>query len=106
MTGFGFAVLRRRSFAVRRPAAGDPTRHHNLDGAVVCRAAGIVGRNRAGLLLLGLGSLAGLPLRLVAFRYANPVVVRVLVGATILAFARCSDGGGDVVWANSPVRSA
>ena len=87
VTGFGFAVLRRRSFAVRRPAAGDPARRHHLDGAVVCRAAGIVGRNRAGLLLLGLGSLAGLPLRLVAFRYANPVVVRVLVGATILAFA-------------------
>ena len=58
------------------------------------------------LLRLGLGSLAGLPLGLLAFRYADPVVVRVLVGATILAFARCSDGGGDVVWANSPVRSA
>jgi hypothetical protein len=39
------------------------------------------------LLRLGLGSLAGLPLGLVAFRYADPVVVRVLVGATILAFA-------------------
>jgi len=39
------------------------------------------------LLRLGLGSLAGLPLGLLAFRYADPVVVRVLVGATILAFA-------------------
>ena len=36
---------------------------------------------------LGLGSLAGLPLGLVAFRYADPVVVRMLIGATILAFA-------------------
>jgi uncharacterized protein len=39
------------------------------------------------LLRLGLGSLAGLPLGLVAFQYADPVVVRALVGATILAFA-------------------
>ena len=37
------------------------------------------------LLRLGLGSLAGLPLGLVACRYADPVVVRVLVGAAILA---------------------
>ena len=39
------------------------------------------------LLRLGLGSLAGLPLGLVAFRYADPVLVRALVGATILGFA-------------------
>jgi len=87
LTVLALPFLRRRSSTVRRPTAGNPARHNHLDGAVVCRAA-------------------GLPLRLVAFRYANPVVVRVLVGATILAFARCSDGGGDVVWANSPVRSA
>jgi len=87
LTVLALPFLRRRSSTVRRPTAGNPARHNHLDGAVVCRAAGIVGRNRAGLLLLGLGSLAGLPLRLVAFRYANPVVVRVLVGATILAFA-------------------
>jgi Sulfite exporter TauE/SafE len=39
------------------------------------------------LLRLGLGSLAGLPLGLVAFRFADPVLVRALVGATILGFA-------------------
>jgi uncharacterized membrane protein YfcA len=39
------------------------------------------------LLRLGLGSLAGLPLGLIAFRYADPILVRALVGATILAFA-------------------
>src|SRR5271169_6665490 len=39
------------------------------------------------LLRLGLGSLAGLPLGLVAFRFADPVVIRALVGATILGFA-------------------
>jgi uncharacterized membrane protein YfcA len=38
-------------------------------------------------LRLGLGGLAGLPLGLVAYQYADPVVVRALVGATILAFA-------------------
>jgi hypothetical protein len=65
-----------------------PAHHHHLDGAVVCRAAGIVARNRTGAAVAArLGSLAGLPLGLVAFRYADPVVVRVLVGATILAFA-------------------
>ena len=36
---------------------------------------------------LGLGSLAGLPFGLVVFRYADPVVVRALVGATTPAFA-------------------
>jgi uncharacterized protein len=51
------------------------------------------------LLRLGLGSLAGLPLGLIAFRRADPIVVRALVGGTILAFAillewrrRCGSG--------------
>ena len=39
------------------------------------------------LLRLGLGSLAGLPLGLIAFRHANPVFVRGLVGGIIIAFA-------------------
>jgi hypothetical protein len=36
---------------------------------------------------LGLGCLAGLPLTLIAFRRADPVVARTLVGAVILLFA-------------------
>jgi uncharacterized protein len=39
------------------------------------------------LLRLTIGALAGLPLGLLAFRHANPLVVRLGVGATILAFA-------------------
>jgi uncharacterized protein len=39
------------------------------------------------LLRLGAGSLAGLPIGLFSFRYADRLVVRVVVGATILAFA-------------------
>jgi len=39
------------------------------------------------LLRLALGTLAGLPFGLIAFRYADPIVVRALVGATILGFA-------------------
>jgi hypothetical protein len=39
------------------------------------------------LLRLGLGSLVGPPLGLVAFRRADPILVRVLVGGTLLAFA-------------------
>jgi uncharacterized membrane protein YfcA len=39
------------------------------------------------LLRLGLGGLAGLPLGLVAFRYADPTAVRAVIGITILAFA-------------------
>lgn len=36
---------------------------------------------------LALGSLLGVPIGLIAFRHADPVLVRVLVGAAILAFA-------------------
>jgi uncharacterized protein len=39
------------------------------------------------LLRLGLGSLVGLPLGLVAFRHADPILVRVAAGATIFGFA-------------------
>jgi uncharacterized membrane protein YfcA len=58
LTGFGFAVLPAPLFLL----FVDPPR-------------------------LRLGSLAGLPLGLVAFRFADPVLVRALVGATILGFA-------------------
>ncbi len=39
------------------------------------------------LLRLALGSLAGLPLGLVAFRYADPILVRAAAGAMIFGFA-------------------
>jgi hypothetical protein len=39
------------------------------------------------LLRLALGSLVGLPLGLVAFRYADPILVRVAAGAMIFGFA-------------------
>jgi uncharacterized protein len=39
------------------------------------------------LLRLALGSLVGLPLGLVAFRYADPVLVRAVAGAMIFGFA-------------------
>jgi uncharacterized membrane protein YfcA len=39
------------------------------------------------LVRLALGSLVGLPLGLVAFRYADPVLVRAAAGATIFGFA-------------------
>ena len=39
------------------------------------------------LLRLALGSLVGLPLGLLAFRYADPILVRAAAGATILGFA-------------------
>jgi uncharacterized membrane protein YfcA len=89
LTGFGFAVLATPLFLL----FVDPPRAIQLV-IIISTALSFValpGLWRAiapGLLLrLGLGSLAGLPLGLVAFRYAEPVVVRALVGATILAFA-------------------
>ena len=39
------------------------------------------------LLRLALGSLVGLPVGLVAFRYADPILVRAAVGAMIFGFA-------------------
>ena len=39
------------------------------------------------LLRLAFGSLVGLPLGLVAFRYADPILVRAIVGAMIFGFA-------------------
>jgi uncharacterized membrane protein YfcA len=89
LTGFGFAVLATPLFLL----FVDASRAIQLV-IIISTALSIValpGLWRAiapGLLLrLGLGSLAGLPLGLVAFRFADPVLVRALVGATILGFA-------------------
>lgn len=89
LTGFGFAVLATPLFLL----FVDPSRAIQLV-IIISTALSLValpGLWRAiapGLLLrLGLGSLAGLPLGLVAFRFADPVLVRTLVGTTILGFA-------------------
>ena len=89
LTGFGFAVLAAPLFLL----FVDPSRAIQLV-IIISTALSLVtlpGLWRAialGLLLrLGLGSLARLPLGLVAFRFADPVLVRALVGATILGFA-------------------
>ena len=89
LTGFGFAVFATPLFLL----FVDPSRAIQLV-IIISTALSIValpGLWRAiapGLLLrLGLGSLAGLPLSLVAFRFADPVLVRTVVGATILGFA-------------------
>jgi uncharacterized membrane protein YfcA len=101
-TGFGFAVLATPLFLL----FVDPPRAIQLVIIITTTLSLIVlpGLWRAilpGLLLrLGLGSLAGLPLGLIAFRYADPVLVRALVGGTIFAFAvllgwRRRDGAGE-----------
>jgi uncharacterized protein len=63
------------------------------------------------LLRLALGSLVGLPLGLVAFRYADPILVRAAAGAMIFGFAilmaisRCRSGQpgqGKTAFAMSP----
>jgi uncharacterized protein len=89
LTGFGFAVLATPLFLL----FVDPSRAIQLV-IIISTALSIVALPglwcaiAPGLLLrLGLGSLAGLPLGLVAFRFADPVLVRALVGATILGFA-------------------
>lgn len=89
LTGFGFAVLATPLFLL----FVDPPRAIQLVIIIstALSLAALPGLWRAItpslLLRLGLGSLAGLPLGLIAFRYADPVVVRALVGGTILAFA-------------------
>jgi uncharacterized membrane protein YfcA len=89
LTGFGFAVLAAPLFLL----FVDPSRAIQLV-IIISTALSLVALPalwRAiapGLLLrLGLGSLAGLPLGLVAFQHADPVLVRALVGAMILGFA-------------------
>jgi hypothetical protein len=89
LTGFGFAVLAAPLVLlfVDPPRAiqlviliSTALSFVTLPGLWRAVATGLLSR-------LGLGSLAGLPFGLVAFRYADPVVVRALVGATIPAFA-------------------
>ncbi len=56
---------------------------------------------------LAFGSLAGLPLGLWAFRATDPLVVRVAIGVTILAFAllmAAAQARGERAWAPLPMR--
>ena len=89
LTGFGFAVLSTPAFLL----FVDPPQAIQLV-IIISTALSITtlpGLWRAIapalLLRLTLGSIAGLPLGLIALRHADPVVVRRLIGATILAFA-------------------
>jgi uncharacterized membrane protein YfcA len=117
ISGFGFAVLAAPLFLLFL----DPARAIQLV-IIISTALAIVvmpGLLRAiapGLLLrLALGSLVGLPLGLVAFRYADPILVRAAAGATIFGFAvllavsrrRSSQPGQGTYWtafAMSPSR--
>jgi uncharacterized membrane protein YfcA len=111
LTGFGFAILAAPLFLL----FVDPQRAIQLV-IIISTALSFVtlpGLWRAItpwlLLRLTLGTLAGLPFGLIAFRYADPVLVRALVGATILGFAvllewrRRGPGGPVGAFGMSPV---
>jgi len=89
LTGFGFAVLAAPLFLL----FVDPQRAIQLVIIIsttlsLVALPGLWSAVVPGLLLrLGLGSLAGLPLGVIALRNADPTLVRALVGGTILAFA-------------------
>lgn len=87
--GFGFAVMAAPLFLI----VVDPQRAVQL---VIILSAGLCLAILPGLwrataprlfLRLMLGSLVGLPIGLAAFRYAEPVVVRLTIGVAILIFA-------------------
>ncbi len=89
ISGFGFAVLAAPLFLLFL----DPARAIQLV-IIISTALSILvvpGLLRAIapwlLLRLALGSLVGLPLGLVAFRHADPILVRAAAGATIFGFA-------------------
>ena len=87
LTGFGFAVLSTPAFLL----IVDP--HQAVQLVIIISTAlsittlpGLWRAIAPALLLrLTLGSIAGLPLGLIALRHADPIVVRQLIGATILA---------------------
>jgi uncharacterized protein len=87
--GFGFAVMAAPLFLI----IVDPQRAVQL---VVILSTGLCLAVLPGLwratapklfLRLMLGNLVGLPVGLAAFRYADPEIVRVMIGAAILVFA-------------------
>ena len=89
VSGFGFAVLAVPLYLLML----DPPQAVQL-GIILSTALALtvvsgLRRNIApGLLLrLALGSLAGLPIGLLSFRHVDPLLVRLGIGASILAFA-------------------
>ena len=89
ISGFGFAVLAAPLFLLFL----DPARAIQLVIIISTALSILVLRGLLPaiapwlLLRLALGSLVGLPLGLVAFRYADPILVRAAAGATIFGFA-------------------
>jgi uncharacterized membrane protein YfcA len=89
ISGFGFAVLAAPLFLLFL----DPPRAIQLVIIIstvlsIVVLPGLLSAIAPWLLLrLALGSLVGLPLGLVAFRYADPTLVRATAGALILGFA-------------------
>jgi uncharacterized membrane protein YfcA len=89
ISGFGFGVLAAPLFLLfldPAPAIQLVIIISTVLSIVVCR--GLLPAIAPWLLLrLALGSLVGLPLGLVAFRYADPILVRAAAGAMIFGFA-------------------
>ncbi|MBV8398115.1 MAG: TSUP family transporter, partial [Acetobacteraceae bacterium] len=89
ISGFGFAVLAAPLFLLFL----DPARAIQLVIIISTALSILVLRGLLPeiapwlLLRLALGSLVGLPLGLVAFRYADPILVRATVGTLILGLA-------------------
>ena len=89
ISGFGFAVLAAPLFLLFL----DPARAIQLviiisTALSIAVLRGLLQAIAPWLLLrLALGSLVGLPLGLVAFRYADPILVRAAAGAMIFGFA-------------------
>lgn len=89
ISGFGFAVLTAPLFLLFR----DPARAIHLVIIISTVLSIVVLRGLLPaiapwlLLRLALGTLVGLPLGLVAFRYADPILVRAAAGAMIFAYA-------------------
>src|SRR6266478_7690535 len=89
ISGFGFAVLAAPLFLLFL----DPARAIQLVIIISTALSMVVLRGLLGaiapwlLFRLALGSLIGLPLGLVAFRYADPILVRAAAGAMIFGFA-------------------
>ena len=109
VSGFGFAVLAAPLFLLLVDPAQAIQLVIILSTALSLTVLPGLRRSVAPQLLLRLtiGSIVGLPIGLVAFRYADPVLVRLMVGATILIFAalvvatRRHRGGG---WASLAMR--
>jgi hypothetical protein len=89
ISGFGFAVLAAPLFLLFL----DPARAIQLVIIIstvlsIVMVRGLLPAVAPWLLLrLALGSLVGLPLGLIAFRYADPILVRAVAGAMIFGFA-------------------